>query len=178
MTPSLLLLSLLTLDAHAAAGDPLLDLTAQGYGGAGFAMDIGHGFDVLGRAGGAVTAWVLPQAGLALRADNGSYGLIDDDGNTFVFGEVRARIPERDMALGLGVGTNAMVIYTLCTPEGPCEPALWGGQHLIGTLSLTLERGLGPLHMPVAVRLEGCDARIGLGVDVGLGWRFKRGGRS
>lgn len=178
MSLSLLLLSILAIDAHSAAADPLLDLSAQGYGGVGFAMDIGHGFDVLGRAGGALTFWVVPQAGLVLRADTGSFGLIEDTSNTFIFGEVRARVPERDLAMGLGLGTNALVFTTLCPPDEPCEPELWGGHRAVGTLSVTLERGLGPLHMPVALRLEGSEERLGLGLDLGLGWRFKRGGGS
>jgi hypothetical protein len=161
--------------ARAVAGDPLLDLTVQGYGGAGYAVTRGEGVDILGRAGGALTGWITPRVGLGVRADRGNYGLLDDDPNAFVFAEGRYRLPDQDMAIGLGVGSPlAWVEYYCDVSAGPCVEGPWEYHDPIGALSLTWEQGLGPLHLPLALRLEASKVRAGLGVDLGLGWRFRR----
>ncbi len=160
---------------HAAAGDPLLDLTAPGYGGAGYAVSRGEGADLLEQAGAALTGWVPPRVGLELRADAGNYGLLDDESNAFVFAEGRYRLPERDLALGLGVGSPVIWVDYFCDVDnGPCREGPWEYHDPIFAASLTLEQGLGPMHLPVALRLEGSKVRAGVGVDIGFGWRFRR----
>jgi hypothetical protein len=178
MIAACLVISMLSPSAHAASGDPLLDLSLQGYAGGGYALSRGSGADVLGRAGAAVTGWVTPRGGIVLRADRGSYGLLDDEGNAFVFAEARYRLPDQDLALGLGVGSPVIWVEYYCIAEegspGGCAEGPWEYHDPIGTASLTLEEGLGPMHLPVALRVEASKVRLGVGVDVGLGWRFRR----
>lgn len=173
MLTTALLLSLCFPAAQAAAGDPLLDLTLQGYGGGGYAVSRGVGADIMGRAGGALTGWVTPRVGLGVRADTGSYGLLGDDPNTFAFAEGRYRLPDQDLAIGLGVGTPIVWVEYACFAE-PCIQGPWEYHNPVFTGSLAWEQGLGRLHLPVALRLEASAVRLGLGVDVGLGWRFVR----
>lgn len=175
MITAALILALSLPTATAAPGDPLLDLTLQGYGGAGYAVTRGEGVDILGRAGGSLTGWITPRVGVALRADRGNYGLLDDDPNAFVFAEGRYRLPEQDLTLGLGVGSPVIWVDYFCDASaGPCTEGPWEYHDPIAALSLTWDQGLGPLHLPLAVRLEASKVRAGLGVDVGLGWRFRR----
>jgi hypothetical protein len=174
MFANVALLALSMSSAHAAPGDPLLDLTAQAYGGAGYAVSRGEGFDLLGRAGGALTGWITPQVGLGLRVDSGNYGLLGDDPNHFVFAEGRYRLPDRDLAVGLGIGSPVIWVEYYCI-QAPCPQGPWEHHDPIISSSVTWEQGLGPMHLPVALRLEASKVRAGIGVDVGFGWRFRRG---
>ena len=122
MLVATLLAVALAAPSQAASGDPLLDLTIDGYLGGGYAVSRGEGADLMGRAGAALTGWVHPRVGLGVRADRGSYGLIDDEGNAFVFAEARYRLPARDLALGAGVGSPlAWVEYYCDANAGPCR---------------------------------------------------------
>ncbi len=159
--------------ASADSGDPLVDLAVQAYGGAGYAVSRGEGFDLLGRAGASATGWITPRIGVVVRGDTGNYGLLDDDRNHFVFIEGRYRLPDQDLALGLGVGTPIIWVEYACF-EDPCQEGPWEYHDPIGTISLSWEQGLGPVHLPLALRLEASKVRAGLGIDVGIGYRLRR----
>ncbi len=175
MLANALLAAALAAPTQAAEGEPLLDLTLQGLAGGGYAVSRGDGADIMGRYGAALTGWVHPRVGLGVRLDRGTYGLIDDEGNAFAFAEARYRLPARDLALGAGVGTPVIWVEYFCdVNNGPCREGPWEYHDPIGTVSATWEKGLGPFHLPLALRLEASKVRVGLGVDVGFGWRFRR----
>ena len=174
MVITALFASLFVSHASAATGDPLLDLGVQAYGGVGYAVARGDGTDILGRVGGGIMGWVFPRVGLGVRVDYGSYALLGDESAAFSFAESRFRLPEQDLALGFGVGRARILDQVVCYDPAGC-PEVWDDYATaILVTSLTWEQGLGPLHMPLALRIEASNVRVGLGVDLGLGYRFRR----
>ncbi len=167
------LLLILVSPLEAAPGGPLLDLTVQGYGGLGLPLSRGSGADLLARAGGAFTGWISPHVGLGIRADSGTYGVFDDEGNIFLFAEGRYRPPAGPFALGLGVGTPLVWVEYQCEGNS-CVEGPWEYHDPIFTASATWERHLSRLHLPLSLRVEASKVRLGLGLDVGIGWRFRR----
>jgi len=171
--PFVLLLGLCT--ASADPGEPLLDLTVQGYSGLGFDMEEGEWADVMGQFGGSLTGWLHPSVGLSLRLDYGSFGLIRGDQSTaFLFSELRLRPAESDLAFWLGVGTNYPQM-SYCMVGYEC-PTAWRGFKGILSAGGVKELALGPVHLPVGLRVELGPTRFGLGLDLGAGLRLWRGG--